>query len=52
MAAVLLCCCVWVSRQSHNHISLSAHRLRPGDIKVVASLGDSITVSVCVYLGM
>uniref|UniRef100_A0A4W5RXP6 Uncharacterized protein n=1 Tax=Hucho hucho TaxID=62062 RepID=A0A4W5RXP6_9TELE len=29
-------------------VPTSVHKLRPGDIKVVAALGDSNTVSVCV----
>lgn len=46
----MLLCCVCVSRHSLNPISLPVHSLRPGDIKVVASLGDSLTVSVLVNL--
>lgn len=29
-----------------NICNLSVHKLRPGDIKVVAAVGDSLTVSV------
>lgn len=30
----------------NNICDLSVHKLRPGDIKVVAAVGDSLTVSI------